>query len=242
MATDDGDQAKSTGIQVINRAADILRFLQTRPAGVTQAEIATELKMARTTVHRIVGALTDEGFVAAQANGTRSRYRLGGEIARLASAARRSLINQMHPLLEEVSRVTDETADLSVLDGVRVTFIDQVVATHRLRAVSAVGESFPAASTANGKALLAALAPPSSWESALAAELQRVREQGVAYDREEHTAGICAIGAVVGEVLGETVAISVPMPAQRFYGREDQLRTQLLDVLSRHRADVGEPR
>lgn len=238
MATDDADQGRSGGIQVIHRAADILRFLQTRPSGVTQAEIGAALHLARTTVHRIVGALSEEGFVAARVDGARPRYRLGGEIARLAGGARRSLIDEMHPLLEEVSRVTDETADLSVLDGVRVTFIDQVVAPHRLRAVSGIGESFPAASTANGKALLAALGdanlPESAVESALAAKLEQVRAEGVAYDREEHTAGICAIGAVVGEVLGETVAISVPMPAQRFYGRGAQLRAQLLDVLRRH--------
>ena len=91
-------------------------------------------------------------------------------------------------------------------------FLDQIPAPHRLRAVSAVGETFPAHCTANGKALLAALPrdqvehvlprrltpyTPNTISSrpALWAELDAVRETGVAYDREEHTLGVCAVGA-----------------------------------------------
>ncbi|MFY0408382.1 IclR family transcriptional regulator [Solicola sp. PLA-1-18] len=243
--------ARAGGIQVLHRAADVLRVLQTAPAGLSQAEIASRLHLATSTVHRIVGALEEEGFVAGTASGGRARYRLGSEIARLAGAVRRSLIGEFHPLLEQLSAATGETADLAALDHNRVTFIDQVVAPNRLRAVSAIGESFPVHCTANGKAILAAM-PPGEVAALVApmagytphtitdperleAELAVVRRDGVAFDRGEHTEGICAVGAVVGDVLGETVAVSVPMPAQRFAGREDELAALLLDVLERHR-------
>ena len=51
---------------------------------------------------------------------------------------------------------------------------------------------------------------------------------GIAYDREEQTEGICAVGAVLKGVTDQTVAVSVPVPAQRFYRRESELAQALL--------------
>ena len=46
--------------------------------------------------------------------------------------------------------------------------------------------------------------------------MRAVRKTGVAFDREEHTLGICAAGVALRDLLGNYVAISVPVPAQRF--------------------------
>ncbi|WP_231974799.1 IclR family transcriptional regulator [Mycobacterium sp. E1747] len=230
--------SEGAGIQVIARAAEMLRLLQAHPGGLSQAEMGDRLGMARSTVSRILGALEDEGLVASR--GGRGGYRLGPEIARMAGTVRLSVVMDVHPFMEELSRELGETVDLSVLDGDRATFVDQVVSPHRLRAISAVGESFPLHCCANGKALLAGLAPehlpsrlarltPSTITSpaALRKELERVRAEGVAYDREEQTEGVCAVGAALKGVAGHTVAVSVPVPTQRFYGREPELAQAL---------------
>lgn len=158
----------------------------------------------------------------------------------MANTVRLGVVTDMHPFLTDLSRRLNETVDLSILDGDRADFIDQVVAPHRLQAVSAVGESFPLYCSANGKALLAALpadelaqAMPKRLvqltpntiadQAALRDELDRIRADGVAYDREEQTEGICAVGAVLHGVSDVLVAVSVPVPAQRFYGREAEL-------------------
>ncbi|WP_322860221.1 IclR family transcriptional regulator [Mycobacterium europaeum] len=232
------EEARGSGIQVIARAAEMLRLLQAHPGGLSQAEIGDRLGMARSTVSRILNALEDEGLVASR--GSRGGYRLGPEIARMANTVRLGIVMDVHPFMEELSRELGETVDLSILDGDRATFVDQVVSPHRLRAISAVGESFPLHCCANGKALLAGLPPeqlpsrlarltPNTITSpaALRAELERVRAEGVAYDREEQTEGICAVGAVLKGVAGHAVAVSVPVPAQRFYGRESQLAQAL---------------
>lgn len=230
------------GVQVIARAAEILRLLQAHPGGLSQAEIGERLGMARSTVSRILGALDDEGLVAAR--GARGPYRLGPEIARMAATVRLGVVMDVHPFMEELSRELEETVDLSILDRDRATFVDQVVSPHRLRAISAVGESFPLHCCANGKALLASLPPEQQAQAlpsrlarltentittpaALRKELDRVRADGVAYDREEQTEGVCAVGAVlpVGE---QVVAVSVPVPAQRFYRRESEIAQALL--------------
>jgi DNA-binding IclR family transcriptional regulator len=240
--SEQGAQADSRGgIQVIARAAEILRALEAAPGGLTQAEIGDRLGLARSTVHRILGALAEEGLVA----GSRGRYRLGPDISRMADAVRRDLLGHIRPHLQELSRELFETVDLSILDGERVTFLDQVVAPQRLQAVSGVGESFPLHACAPGKAILAVLPGPRlaavlparlealtahtiTAPAALRRELARVRDEGVAHDREEHTEGICAVGAVIDRDEDRPMAISVPLPAQRYRGREAELAEALL--------------
>jgi DNA-binding IclR family transcriptional regulator len=210
---------------------------------LTQTEIGERLGLARSTVHRILGALETEDLVVVSRS--RGRYRIGPEISRMADAARRDLLDILHPYLHDLSRALGETADLSVLDGDRITFLDQVVAPQRLRAVSAIGESFPAYACAPGKAILADL-PISRLRSAvptnlvgltrytvssfedLQRELEEIRTTRVAFDREEHTEGICAVGVAI-DLNGTPTAISVPLPVQRFYGREEEVARALRD-------------
>jgi DNA-binding IclR family transcriptional regulator len=231
----------------------LLRLLQAVPGGLSQTELADRIRLPRSTVHRILGALEAEGLVAAAT--PRGRYRLGPEIARLAGAARHSTLMQVHPYLEELSRQLNETVDLSVLDGDQITFVDQVVAHRRLRAVSVVGASFPLYCTANGKALLAMMPPavvtgllPTTLSpftartiispAALRRELDEIRRTGIAFDVEEHTEGICAIGMALRGVPGAATAISVPLPAQRFHGGRQELGAALRRAVTRIEAKL----
>lgn len=232
------------GVQVIRRAARILEALKGQPDGLSLSQIASRVKLPRSTVHRLIAALEQEGFVAsASPNG---RFRVGPTLVSFAMTADRDLAAHLHRFLVELSQEVNETVDLAVLRHDRVLFIDQVESPQRLQAVSAVGVAFPTYCTANGKALLAGL-PPEQVErllperlhrltaativdrSALLDELEQVRVRGVAYDLEEHTAGICAVGAAVRQGDRLVAAISVPIPMQRF-DRDDE---RLVDALKR---------
>lgn len=226
------------GIQSIARAAMILRAVAARPAGIALPELAASVSLPKSTVHRIVGALAAEDLLENDS----VTIRLGPGLTRLGAAARRPLAEVVRPALERLHASLGETVDLAVLDGPAARFVDQIAATHRLRAVSAVGLTFPLHCTANGKAMLAALddsaalallprrlerLTPATITSrpALLAELARVRRDGVAFDREEHTEGISAVGAAVvnaggGGPPGVVGAISVPVPTARFRGNE----------------------
>lgn len=229
------------------RCADILRAVNGKPQGLSLSEIATAVSLPRSTVHRIVTALGREGLVVpASPSG---RYRLGPEILRLAATERSHMRFDVRPYLEALSTSTTETVDLSVLVRHEVVFIDQVVSTvHPLRAVSAVGEVFPAWCTAPGKALLARMADekvrqllptrlsrftPQSITNreALIAQLAEVRRTGIAFVRDEYTDGISAVGAVIEAPSGSLAAVSVPMPSQRFTGNERRLAKLLLDCV-----------
>jgi len=232
------------GIQVIARAAHILRALNESPGGMSLSQIAQAAGLPRSTVQRIVGALQDEGFVIAGARGVR----LGPALAALAARARRDFADRCRQLLRELSERTGETSDLSVLRGSVMVFLDQVPGSHRLRTVSAVGESFPLTCTANGRACLALLPEAEAlalaeaeWRrlgrpgdaGALAARLRTIRSGGLAYDIEEHTPGICAIGFGFADWAGDLHAISVPVPSTRFADVKPQVEAALRET--RHR-------
>lgn len=217
------------GIQVIERAAKILRTLKEDQSGMSLGQIADAVGLPRSTVQRIVGALQKERLVISGANG--GKLRLGPELSALAEAARYNIVECCRLHLTELSQATGETTDLSVLRGPAMIFLDQVPGTHRLRTVSSVGEAFPLTTTANGRACLAQL--PEDQARDLAAKewarqgkerdldafmegLARVRETGLAYDLDEHTPGISAIGFAFRDWSGDLHSISVPVPSTRF--------------------------
>jgi DNA-binding IclR family transcriptional regulator len=231
-----------TQVQVIARAAAILHALEDEADGLSLGQIAQRVNLARSTVQRIVAALAAEKFlIAASPNG---RVRLGPTILRLAASARTDFVAIARPFLVQLSNELKETVDLAVVKKDHLVFIDQVIGSHRLRAVSAVGETFPLHCTANGKAYLAGLETDAiarligaSYEQRtprtltrledLLKDLKSVRKTGVAFDREEHTQGICAAGVATRDPLGNVIAISVPVPAQRFYQHQRNIAAQL---------------
>jgi len=237
MAKDEG----GGGIQVIARAASILRVLRDAQGGMSLGQIAEVVKLPRSTVQRIVGALQDERLVIASLQG--GGLRIGPEMQSFADAARYNIVESCRLLLTELSQDTGETADLSVLRGAGMIFLDQVPGSHRLRTVSSVGEVFPLTSTANGKSCLALLPPErakaliqAEWDRRGIAgdlptfmdELAEVRETGLAYDRGEHTDGISAIGIGFRDWTGDLHAISVPIPTTRFAETEQNVRRAIL--------------
>ena len=225
------------GVQVIARAAEILRTLEGSD-GMSLGQLAGRVSLPKSTVQRIINALDSENFVVSASPG--GRLRLGPALVRIAHSIHFPIAETTRPYLRELSEKTGETVDLAVLDGEKAVFVDQIPGSHRLRAVSAIGVSFPLHCTANGKAMLAALDAQElsrlkkrmhltaftensirSWEK-LEQELFRIRETGLAYDREEHSMGISAIGTAIIGFEGEIAAITIPTPTVRFVKKEPE--------------------
>lgn len=220
---DEQDPADRAGIQVIARAASILRALKGEPNGLSLGELAGRVTLARSTVQRIVKALLDERLLMPA--GPVGGVTLGPLLVRLAEGVKIDVVPLIRPFMERLSRQLDETVDLSRIDGDDALFIDQVVGSQRLAAVSRIGERFPLHSAANGKALLAALVADqhttpdvSDQREALANELREIAESLIAYDRDEHTAGVSAVGTWFLDSIGTPYALSIPVPSVRFDG------------------------
>ena len=202
------ESGRSDGIQVLRRAAAALDEIAASPGQLRLVDLGGRLGLAKSTVRRLLVGLVEIGFATIDDEG---RISLGKRLLELGGADDASLATQFRPALDRLARATGETADLSVLRGQQMLFIDQVQSAHRLRAVSAVGVRFPLESTANGKAALALLAHPSAGVS------------DIAFDRDEHTAGISAAGIAARTAGGHVVGISVPAPSERFGANETRI-------------------
>jgi DNA-binding IclR family transcriptional regulator len=248
------DKAEMTGkIQVIARAGEILRQLAKTERGTTLRVLAEATGLPRSTVHRIVVALAGEHLVVWDPERGVAELSLG--LISLALSRRQRLRDSVHPYLEALARRIDETVDLVVLRGETVVFVDQVIA-HKLLVVSAMGAVLPVHCTACGKALLAAL-PPAEAEGLLPEELEaftphtitdrevlleelaHIRTTRLAFDHDEQTDGVSAVGAVIHNAWGEAAAVTIPLPSTRLRGREQELGRALLECCDELDAAIG---
>ena len=249
MALDSvSDRRSANGVQVIERAVAILKTLKNQESGLSLGQIAERVELPRSTVQRLVDALKTERLViAASPDGG---IRLGPEIQSLAESGRMDVVAFCRPHLVALSRQTGETVDLAVLKGERLVFIDQVIGEQRLRAVSFVGDTFPLATTANGKASLALFPDataadvfrrekPKRPQGAFLREIAEVRAAGIAYDLEEHSAGIKAVGAAFRDRAGWVYAISIPVPAARFDEQRESLAQALAQAVNSVARNLG---
>lgn len=144
------------GIQVIARAAAVLRELGQHSDGMSLGKLAQALELPRSTIQRIVASLEDEGFV--EMAGSSGGYRLGPELWRLLYQSQFDVISVIRPLLEELCHDTGETVVFCGREEDRALVIDRVIAENVLRVVPPMGIlHVPLHITAAGKALLAAL-------------------------------------------------------------------------------------
>ena len=235
------DNLPVQGIQVIARAAAVLRVMKDDNEGLSLGQIAGRVGLARSTVQRIVNALVAERLVMSLPN--KGGLRLGPEIQALAAASRLDIVTVTRPYLAGLSEKTGETVDLAAFRSDHMAFIDQIVGPHRLRAVATVGEAFPLTSTANGKACLA-LMDNETIETLATRELRsggrgmralakfmrqidQVRALGYATDIDEHTDGISAVGAAFTAPDSQHYAVSIPVPSHRF----EKIRANITECL-----------
>ena len=197
-------------------------------------QMVGRLGVSRMTAYRTARTLQDTGHLVQDA--LTGRYRLGPAMlagiylaegfAPLADIAR--------PYLEALMGETGELAALAVeLDGVAVC-ADLVASSRPFVPEIAVGRVIGDTANAHGK-MFAAMKPDAERgriakrphrrltrftivdPTALAAEFEKIRAEGLAFDREEHDLGTCAVVAPVRDQTGEIIAtIGVVVPTGRF--------------------------
>lgn len=237
MNVHDTFSLEKTKIQAITKALDVLRSLENLPDGLSLSQIAKATSLPRSTVQRISATLSDQGFLVPATAST--KVRLGPALLQLASSLEFDIAEIVRPFLRELGHEVQETVDLSVQRGGSVVAVDQIIGRRRLVAVSQTGDRTPLHRTAAGKALLATLpseaarraiersqrehgSHPPADPARLTQELDEIRRSAIAYDREDHSAGVSAIATALPDPLGGYFAVSVSMPTSRFRRSEAQ--------------------
>lgn len=240
------------GIQVIARAASVLRTLENESDGLSLGQIAKATDLSRSTVQRIVDALAEEHFVIGAS--PTSRVKLGPAIIRMASNSSFDFVDFVRPYIAQLAKEAGETVDVSEMLKKRTVFVDQIVGSGRLNIVSPIGEAFPLHCLASGKAMLATFSDDQVLKligrktmerhtadtitnpEALLQDLAKVRRSHLAFDHEEHLEGVSAVGTAIQEPGGKLYAITIPVPTVRFKRNKRQLQ----DALLRCRAAIVE--
>lgn len=236
---------KKAQIQVITRAVGILRSLEHEPEGLSLSALARRLKLPRSTIQRIVGALEAENLLIAAS--PQGRVKLGPTLLRLSASVEISVSSVAKPYMIELARDLGETVDLSVMGRDHAIFIDQAIGSHRLYAISAIAERFPLHCTANGKSMLAQLSDAEIEQkigrayprrtdhtritlAALLEDIREVRRSGLAFDLQEHTLGVCAVSVGFRDAMGNRLALSMPISTSRFPGLKQNAGERLLEL------------
>lgn len=216
-------------------------FTSTAPDwGVT--DLAARIGQSKSTVHRVLSTLTDEGLL--EQDPDTGRYRLGLALFDLAAAvpSQRGLHEAVLLPMTDLRNGTGETVQVGVLDGRQVVYVERLDSPNTLRMFTELGRRNHAHCTGTGKALLAFMPPDQlarvldGWvlerktvhtivsAAALRRELATIRERGYAENRHESEIGVVSIAAPIRDETGTTIAaLSVAGPAERVDTQHDRI-------------------
>lgn len=215
------------------KALRVLLALEAYPEGRGVTELARELGLPKSAVHRLLVTFQAYGFVQQHSD---SRYSLGATTARLGLRAADMFVpgRVAHPHLEALAQEVGETVFLGVLTEAAVMIVDKVERGGVLRISPALGAVLPLRQTGLGKLLLA-FCPPARRDQLCAAtqdvehattggrlaadrqrELAAIARQGFAVSLEEWVPDVCCLAAPIYNSRGDVVAaLALAVPSSR---------------------------
>jgi DNA-binding IclR family transcriptional regulator len=214
----------SGSVNAVDRALDILLCFSEEYPKLSLSQIAGQLSLPKSTIHRHLATLENKRFVIRDNN--TGKYSLGLRFVEMAALILQGAGFQRwtQPHLERLSAESGETVDLAVLDGHFVTYLQVIESSQRVKIAAAVGQRLPAYCTASGKAFLAFL--PDDLVSEILSEemirytentfvslpklyedLQITYERGFAISEQEFEKDINAVAAPILDESGYPVAV-----------------------------------
>lgn len=227
-------QIQNQPVKSLDRSFQVLEEIARNHGEASLTTLAKNLQLPPSTIHRILSSLIQLGYVVQ--NVKNGNYYLGLKILHLS----RSVLENLNirdiakEILKELMEKTGETANLVVLDGNEAVYIEKAESHSSVRYFSLIGQRAPLSVTGVGKVLLSEMArhdvikilkekgmpkltPNSITDlNTFLDELDRVKKQGYAFDKEECELGARCVAAPVRDHTGRIVAaISVSGPANR---------------------------
>ena len=192
---------------VLSRYATILDTLATAPEGLTLTEIMRATGLPRGTVHRLLGALLEVGYIEPVEG--RKVYLLGSRLLHMLHLGTPAevIVRLVSPILDRLVARFRETAFLARLEGREIRSVAMSTPSSEGQSYVRPGREMPAHAAASGKAIFAfqdeaviadVLARPLEKftgkaitdPAAVRAELEEVRGNGYAVCDEELDPGI----------------------------------------------------
>jgi DNA-binding IclR family transcriptional regulator len=237
------------GLSTARSVLQLLRLLSERPEGLRADRVAVEVGKSLSTAYHLLASLCDEGFAERIEGG---RYRaLYPSGTRLGSRVEPDAAQQrLTGAVDELFHRTRRRSYLGVIDGgaIEIAHICGRQGVARMPGLGTRIGPADAHSLAMGKIVLALLARPAlerhmarglqrftehtvTHPRALVAELEAVRADGFATDREEHTEDFCCVAAPMFDARGRLAGIlGLSATAHVFDGERKQLARAVLQV------------
>ncbi len=217
--------SRRPGPQSVGRIFSILDAIAGSRTGATLSELAVIAGAPKTSLVGLLAGLTAEGCLFRDASG---RYSLGPRVHSLAIQAMvgRELVIVARPILHRLVEATGETAVIGTLapDADLAVYLDKVESSNPIRYAVTVGERRELHCTAIGKALLAHFDPGRlkkylrssvrkrftantiTGAADLAAEMARIRREGIARTSDERVSGASGLAVPIYGGGGTVVA------------------------------------
>jgi IclR family acetate operon transcriptional repressor len=203
---------------------------------VTVGELTKLFGLPKSTVQRTLVTLAEAGWLRANRKDT-TRWEIGARVLAVRPAALQgsSLFAAAREPMVRLRDTVNETIHLSVPDALQcMVVVDRVDCSHAVRTFHTVGDTSPLHATATGRAVLAHLPKQDVEElitqglerysdttptdpDELRAELDRIRTDGYAVNRNQYRPDVCAIAAPVLDEEGTPLAtVAISMPDSRY--------------------------
>lgn len=241
--------------QTVERAIAILNLFRTDHVSLGITSIARQTGLNLTTAHRLVRTLVYEHFM--EQDPANEQYRLGPALAVLGQRAiAGSGIDRAKPTIDQVGEATGESVSVGVRGSGGVLVVLQSRSRHALRFEHPAGGAIDVHASAMGKVLLAFgettlgsaigelgrlarfTASTITTRAALVTELERVRSDGFATNRQERYDGVCGVAAPALDATGVArFAIGIQGPSVRL---TDERLLELGPLLVRTGREVAE--
>ncbi len=220
-------------VQSVQRAAAILRSFTEAEPELGVSELSRRLGLHKSTVSRMIATLQAEGLV--DQNLETGKYRLGIGLISLAGVAlgRLNARAAAQPHLAELVAISQETVNVTVLDGNECVNIDRAASPQPIQYIGWIGRRSPLHCTASGKLILAhmteaertAVLPKPLKQHTdktitdsyqLARQLSQICQQRYAIVHEEYEPGFSSLAGPIYNHKGTLVAtVSISGPSYR---------------------------
>jgi IclR family KDG regulon transcriptional repressor len=244
----DIDRALSKSLR---KALRVLKTLAQSDHPLLMAQLADRAQIARPTTYRLVQTLINEGFVIRNPIG--DRLSIGYEVLPLAASVLDSNRLRMValPHLDELAKKTGERVNLGIVQNSEVMYLGGIEKPTLPTLYSRFGRTVPAYTSSLGKAILAYLSEEevrerlagvkliaktpntiTSIENFLI-ELEEVRKNGYAVDREENVRGTFCMGTAIFDHENRPLcAISISGRSLDVLLKENELLKQTAERIS----------
>lgn len=211
-------------------AIRLLKVFSEEDAELGISTLSRNLKVSKSTVHRLASTLLAEGLL--EQDPVTERYRLGLGLFSLGALVRQrlSVTSVAKDMLTDLRDEVRENVELAVLKGHMVTYIYDFESPQAVRLRPRLGLSAPAIESALGMAITAfqhedrikellngsESRPSAARRKELYREIEKIRANGFAAEEENAKLGAVCVAAPVYSADGSvSAAIGVTVPDQR---------------------------